>query len=220
MSSDQKERCLQLISDARSRLSGFSFSSDLEWELSLGVGSDIESYVDENVTRIMVLLEDTELLLERDRVIGAVLTSRACLETMGMVVEFFRRFRAAVSRTDGTEIRKILFSFIFASREFNDVSLVKAPNVMDAIRYADRKQTGIFDAYGVLCESTHPNWSGKLEFGEGGNLNWENANVCRIFVAVAIACAFFYVLEEELLSFQAFITKNGTKLRDSIFFDV
>ena len=217
--SGRKEHCLRLIADARSALAMFSFSGELQWKLQVGIERDIENYVDENLRRVSGLLEDTAFLLARDSVIGAVVTSRACLETMAMVIEFFRRFKAAVSRTDGSELKKVLCTFIFASLEFKDVLPLKSPNVMDAIRHSDRKQGGVLDAYSVLCESTHPNWSGKIDYDGSGRLDWESANLHRIVVAVSIACAFSYVLEKELTAFQLFIAKSSANLRDAIFFD-
>lgn len=212
------EDVLGILLDVRTSLADLTLQSIIEWGTDIGVERDIEKFVDRNTARITALLDDTTLLLSGGRLLGAAATARAGLETVAIVVEFFRRLKASIQRSNGDDIRGILSSFIFASFEFSDVSQQKTPNIMDAIRSAEKRQTGLLRVYSILCETVHPNWSGRIHYAESGIVDWSDATVQRLMVAIAISASFGSVLEGELRSFQEFVSANRKNFRNAILF--
>ena len=216
-SSFSSDELVQTISNAGNVLKAYSLSERLEWKTDVGIEGDVGQFVDRNLVRVASLLDDTSILMASGRILGATTTARASLETMAIVVEFFRKFKAAVKRSDGTDIKNLLGSFIFASLEFGDLSQKKTPNIMDALRSAEKRQSGILNVYGILCEAVHPNWSGRIQYSSDGSLDWRDANVQRLMLAMTIGASFSNVLQEDLLTFQEFVTNNRKNLRNAIF---
>lgn len=213
-----RDSAIQIIARAGDSLASWSFSETLDWKTNVGIERDIEQFVDRNLVRVSALLDDTAVLLSDGRILGAAATSRAALETMAVVVEFFRKLQAAVKRADGGGIKSILSSFIFASFEFSEVSLQKTPNIMDAIRNAEKRQAGILPVYSILCEAVHPNWSGRIGHVLGEDIDWENATVQRLILSMAISASFSRVIDGDLRSFQEFVVKNRKNFSKAILF--
>jgi hypothetical protein len=213
-----KNRCIGLLDAAGISLTNFTVSDQIIWNSAHGFESEVNSFIDRSLVRISVLLDDTSALVVEDRLLGAAATARASLETMAVIVEFFRRFKSAVKIGNGDEVRRVLGAFIFASVEFSDVSGQKTPNVMDAIRNADKQQAGALRVYGILCEVVHPNWSGRLHEGRDKNITWNAAAVQRLIVAISITASFADVVVREFSGFGEFVQVNRKNIKNAIFF--
>jgi hypothetical protein len=213
-----KEECLQMISAAGASLAAEYVPGRFQWGSELGFEADVEQYVERNILRASALLDDTALLVNGERLLGAAASMRASLETIVVLVDFFRRFKSAVKRVDGGEIKRVLGSYIFASLEFSEVSQQKTPNVMDAIRAADKRRNGMIAVYSILCETVHPNWSGRIQEGSATDINWYGATVQRLIVAMAISASFSTILVRDLDDFSGFVRSNRKNVRNAILF--
>lgn len=212
------DRCKQIVSSAASIMSENSGSGRFAWGSELRFEADVEQYIERNFMRISSLLDDTSMLVGNGRLLGAAASARASLETMAVLVDFFRKFKSAVKKVNGDEIKKVLGSYIFASFEFSGFSLQKTPNVMDAVRNSEKMQSGMMAVYEVLCEAVHPNWSGRIQERRGLDVNWHDATIQRIVVAVAISASFSTVLLREFNEFLEFIITNRKNLQNAILF--
>ncbi|WP_152614053.1 MULTISPECIES: hypothetical protein [unclassified Leisingera] len=213
-----REKCQQIVSSAGTSLAEKAVSGRFEWGTDLGIEADVEQYVERNLMRVSALLDDTAVLVGDGRLLGAAASARAGLETMAVLADFFRKFKSAVKRVDGDEIKRVLSSYIFASLEFSGLSQQKTPNVMDAVRNSEKMQNGMMAVYGVLCEAVHPNWSGRIQESNDVEVNWYSATAQRLVVAISISASFSTVLIGDLEEFFRFTRTNRRNLQNAILF--
>lgn len=218
MSRISQENLSAIVSSIKSHLEPLCISGPILWTTKIGFEADVDRFLLKNLDRIIVLIEDTEALISQDRVLGASATARAALETFAVLHEFIRRFQAAIQRRDGTGVQKTMEAFIFATVEFDSVTEAKTPNIMDALRNADKNTKGVLKAYEVLCEAVHPNWSCRLHYHNNQDLDWDDATLQRLAVAVAFAAKCSASTAEILDGFQSFVSSNRKNIENAILF--
>jgi hypothetical protein len=215
---DFKVNHSNLVFECSRVLHRFSTEPVSIFETNFGIEPDVEVFARDSVFRAAQLTSDTELLLSEDRLLGAAASSRSALETSAMLSLFFGKFKVAVSSGRKVELRRLISAFVLSSHEFSEDFAIKAPNVMDAVRFVDKEQKGIFSAYCVLCEFVHPNWSGR-SFSLLPNRNDRaELNSRRLVVAATIAATATVSVIEHYTDFAGYIKGNRKNLQNTLLF--
>jgi hypothetical protein len=213
-----KERHSRLVCECSSALRSFSSAPTSIFETSFGIESDVEAFARDCVFRAAQLTSDTDLLLGEDRLLGAAASSRSALETSATLSLFFNRFKLAVSSGQKEDLRRIIATFVLSSHEFSEEFAIKAPNVMDAVRFIDKERRGVFSAYCVLCEFVHPNWSGRSFSLVPNRTNGAELNLRRLVVAATIAATETALVIGHYMDFVAYIKSNRKNLHNTLLF--
>jgi hypothetical protein len=188
------------------------------FETRIGIESHIERFVKDSLFRAAQLAQDTELLLTSGRELGAASTARSVLETAGTLMYFFHKFKGAVASGDRGELRKLVSTFLLSSHEFSEEFSRKAPNVMDAIRYTDRRQKSALNAYCVLCEAVHPNWCGRVVVSASEQSDVKENNLRRLMVAISICVMTSSLMRDDYIDFVDFMKKNRKNFKNALLF--
>lgn len=172
---------------------------------------DLHEYIYEIVIRITRLSDDTNFLMNEQRLMAATMTSRGVIETVGVLIEFIRKFRSAVQRKDANGALSVLQNFRFASMEFGDDHSVSTPHVMNGVRGLDKIVKGTASTYDVLCETVHPNWAGRVDF-RSGTEDGDQVNVERIYVSIFFLSDIISCCIDQLEAFQEFLDVERDKI--------
>lgn len=218
MAEFSKETCINLTLSLTSKLGKTLFSEQVAWSSSHGFEDDINEFLDGSILRTVSLLEDTATLLANGRLLGATATARASLETLALMLEFIRKFKASIARGDSNDLKNLTRSFIFSSLEFNKETGIKTPNVMDALRTAEKLVNGTIGAYSVLCEAVHPNWVGRSVSIGDGDFDWSKPDAQRLMIAIMLTASLTNTINTECAAFCEFIAKNKKNIRNIALF--
>src|SRR6266852_881607 len=100
---------------------------------------------------------------EKDRLISAIVLTRAATETFAVLWYLWHKITAAVESNNVGDIDTDLMSLISGTKILDDPIFPKAIQILTVIDKVDKKEKfeGAFrHQYDVLCEYTHPNAAG------------------------------------------------------------
>lgn len=95
---------------------------------------------------------------EKDRLVSAILLTRASVETAAGLWYLSAKLDSAIKRKTVADIGKHLRRLLMGSRR--DQNMPDPVNVLDFIDQVDRDLKGFREQYDELSEYAHPNWSG------------------------------------------------------------
>lgn len=117
------------------------------------------------IHRMSALASPAVELYEAQRVIPAIVLTRATVETLAVLFCLCERITRFLQDKNVSELDSFLMQGLMGSR--NDPDLPIAVNVLTSVDRVDKKIEGFRQTYDSLCEYTHPNWAGTLGvFGE------------------------------------------------------
>ena len=103
---------------------------------------------------------------EKDRLVSAIVLTRAATETFAVLWYLWHKITAAVESNSVRDIDTDLMSLISGTRIPNDPIFPQAMQILTVIDKLDKKEKfeGAFrHQYDVLCEFTHPNAAGTTQ---------------------------------------------------------
>lgn len=175
------------------------------------IAHDLHEYIFEILKRITQLSDDTDFLMNEERLMAATMTARGVIEAAGILIEFIRKFRSAIQRKDSDGALSVLQNFMFASMEFGDDHSVSTPHVMNGVRGLDKIVKGTASTYDVLCETVHPNWAGRVGFSSSPD-DRDQANVERIYVSIFFLSDIIGCCIDQLRSFKVLLDVERDKI--------
>jgi hypothetical protein len=172
----------------------------------------VRSFICESLERFIQLLKDSASLVEDDRVIAASMCARGCVESGGILLEFLRKFEAAVRNGDIASVIRACRNFVFASKEFGEAHDISTPHVHNGVRTLDKHLLGAEKVYNTLCETVHPNWSGRVAGQRiGGELS--NTVLTRNYVSIFFLSEVSALLRERIRLNAEFVVENRRVLK-------
>jgi hypothetical protein len=172
----------------------------------------VRGYVFHVIDRICILAEDLVLVSDNNRPIATAMCARGIIETAGVLLEFQRKFTAALDRSDFALALAVFKNFVFASKEFGDTYSLATPHVLNGIRTLDAAHPGVGRAYDILCEVVHPNWAGR---GGGSDLLSVHStlSIDRTVLASLVVVDVCRLSISCFEQFDAFLVSNRANLR-------
>lgn len=117
------------------------------------------------IHRMSALATAAVELYEAQRVVPAIVLTRAAVETLAVLFSLCDRITRFLEDHDISELDNFLMQGLLGSRNNPDVPT--AVNVLTSVDRMDKKIKGFRQAYDGLCEYAHPNWAGTFGvFGE------------------------------------------------------
>jgi len=117
------------------------------------------------IHRVSELASSAVENFERDRVVAAILLTRAVIETVAVLFALHERVECFLENKNADEFDAFLMRTLMGSRINSDL-----PTAVNILTLIDRLNTVVEETrttYDALCEITHPNWAGLLgSFGD------------------------------------------------------
>jgi hypothetical protein len=100
---------------------------------------------------------------EKDRLVAAIVLTRAAAETFAALWYLWHKITAAVESKSVGDIDTYLMKLISGVKIPDDPVFPQAINILTIIDKANKEVEGFRHQYDVLCEYTHPNASGTTQ---------------------------------------------------------
>jgi hypothetical protein len=100
---------------------------------------------------------------EKDRLVAAIVLTRAAAETFAALWYLWHKITAVVESNDVGDIDTDIMSLISGTRVPNDPIFPQAIHILKMIDKVNKEVDGFRHQYDVLCEYTHPNASGTTQ---------------------------------------------------------
>jgi Asp-tRNA(Asn)/Glu-tRNA(Gln) amidotransferase A subunit family amidase len=100
---------------------------------------------------------------EKDRLVAAIVLTRAVAETFAALWYLWHKIEAAVKSNNVGDIDTDLMSLISGTRIPNDPIFPQAIQILKMVDKVNKEVQGFRDQYDILCEYTHPNASGTTQ---------------------------------------------------------
>ena len=121
------------------------------------------------IHRITELSEVAVELFESEKLVSAIIMTRAVYETTSVLYWLYKRLKQVCATKELGNIDEFFMKSLFGSK--NEERLPESYNILTAINHTDKDFQGYRNAYNSLSEFAHPNWSGL--FGAYSKLNQE-----------------------------------------------
>jgi hypothetical protein len=122
------------------------------------------------IHRVSALSTAAIEMFERERLIPAMVLTRAVVETVAVTFNLHRKLMEFHETKDTNVVDDFLVRGLVGQRQPD--ALVQSTNVLTLIDHVEKTVTGFRRAYDILSECAHPNWAGTL--GAYGKIDHEN----------------------------------------------
>jgi hypothetical protein len=112
------------------------------------------------IHRVAELSETAVNLFESNKLVPAIIMTRAVFETTAVLYWLYERIKQATTTKELGDIDEFLMKSLFGGRVSE--APVESYNVLKAIDHINKKFQFYKESYGTLSEFAHPNWSGLM----------------------------------------------------------
>jgi len=119
------------------------------------------------IYRIAELSEVAVELFESEKLVSAIIMTRAVYETTSVLYWLYKSLEKVCTKKELGNIDEFFMKSLFGSK--NGEMPLESYNILTAIDHTDKVFKGYKNAYNSLSEFAHPNWPGLL--GAYSNLN-------------------------------------------------
>lgn len=110
------------------------------------------------IHRIAELSEVAVELFESEKLVSAIIMTRAVYETTSVLYWLYKRLKQVCATKELGNIDEFFMKYLFGSK--NGEGPLESYNILTAIDHTDKDFKGYRNAYDSLSEFAHPNWSG------------------------------------------------------------
>ena len=112
------------------------------------------------IHRIAELSEVAVELFESEKLVSAIIMTRAVYETTSVLYWLYKSLEKVCTKKELGNIDEFFMKSLFGSK--NGKMPLESYNILTAIDHTDKDFKGYRNAYNSLSEFTHPNWPGLL----------------------------------------------------------
>jgi len=179
------------------------------------------------IYRITELSEVAVELFESEKLVSAIIMTRAVYETTSVLYWLYKRLEKVCTEKELGNIDEFFMKSLFGSK--NGKMPLESYNILTAIDHTDKAFTGYRNAYNTLSEFAHPNWPGllgaysklnrkKIHLELGKDIGNIPLSVALPLLVGALTLFIYYYNEMEtyLLKFNEFCDKKYQKPNKNI----
>jgi hypothetical protein len=115
------------------------------------------------VRRIIDLAENAIFLFESERYLASIIVVRSISETGSLLYWFNNKINKLISEKQFDELDVYLMKILFGSKSIeSEKEPIEPYNVLKYIDAVDKEVKGYRHNYDILCDYTHPNYTGSM----------------------------------------------------------